>query len=192
MKHYCGLYKGYMIYQDGEMIGSNWYGTFFAREKQANGRYAKVKDSEFNNWDSLKIYLDKMADEKRMPFNNRFDEKQRIIFKPSEWICTDPDEMQFCRPISKTEFEYIQLSNMELKLKYQHGYGKNLLKNLNKKTTLDDWEEEVIDVSKLSEEEIREYVSPYGYHGILDDWKDEQSRYQIIAECAFETDNVFV
>ena len=192
MKHYCGKYRGFLIYQDGEVIGQNWYGMYFARERQANGAYRKVKGSEFGTWDGLKNFLNKRADEKRMSFNNRFDEKHCIIFKPSEWICTDPDEMQFCRPISKTEFEYIQLSNMELKLKYQHGYGKNLLKYLDKKTTIDDWEQEVIDVSVYSDEEIREYVSPYGYHGILDDWKDEQNRYQIIAECVFETDNIFV
>ena len=79
---------------------------------------------------------------------------------------------------------------MELKLKYQHGYGKNLLKYLNKKTTIDDWEQEVIDVSVYSDEEIREYVSPYGYN--LNEWEKERDRNQIIAECVFETDNIFV
>lgn len=118
-----------------------------------------------------------------MWFNNRFTEDNKIHFIPSEWICTDPDEVQFCRPISKTEFEYIQLK--EGSLKDQVVGGCNALAALDNETTIKDWYQDEIDVNEYDADEIGEYLMPYG--DILDGIDNERDRNQLIAECIFET-----
>ena len=52
-KYYCGMYKGLRIYQDGEVIGFNWYGTFYAAKKRKKN-YVKIKDSESRTFEELK------------------------------------------------------------------------------------------------------------------------------------------
>ena len=52
-KHYCGMYKGLNIYQEGQFIGSNWYGTFYATKKRKKN-YVKIKDSESRTFEELK------------------------------------------------------------------------------------------------------------------------------------------
>jgi predicted DNA-binding transcriptional regulator len=52
-KHYCGIYKGLKIYQDGEVIGFNWYGFFYATKKRKKN-YMKIKDSESKTFEQLK------------------------------------------------------------------------------------------------------------------------------------------
>ena len=47
-------------------------------------------------------------------FNNKFNQDNTIHFDVNEWTCTDPDEWQYCRKVSATEFEYIQLKDKEL------------------------------------------------------------------------------
>lgn len=115
-----------------------------------------------------------------MWFNNRFTKDNKIKFVPSEWTCTDPDEGQFCRKISDTEFEYIQLKDMTDK-----PHSKHLLEVLNDKTRISDWYEDEIDVKDYDEEQIESYVSPYGE--ILEG-SEGAYRNQLIAECIFETD----
>lgn len=182
-----GNYKGYKVYQDGEIIGHNWYGEFFCKELK-NGRYYKVKGSVCKSLETLKAFIRAIEDKKRMPFAHLFVDG-KIHFDARQWTCTDPDEFQFCRVIDKNTFEYIQLENDTLKKKYQ-GCGKNLLKKINEKTTLRDWMEDVINVDDYTDEEKEEYLSPYG--GILDGTNDEEvCRNQLIAECIFETDIVF-
>jgi len=120
-----------------------------------------------------------------MWFNNRFAEDNKIEFVPSEWVCTDPDEVQFCRIISDTEFEYIQLRDGGLKEQVRHE-GCNALSVLDGKTSISDWYQCEIDVNDYDAEELGEYVSPYG--NILEGASDERSRNQLMAECIFETD----
>lgn len=62
-KHYCGNYKGYRIYQVGQMIGSNFYGEFYASQLRGS-RYMKVKDSEHKTWEELKAFLNNLIDKK--------------------------------------------------------------------------------------------------------------------------------
>jgi len=119
-----------------------------------------------------------------MMFNNRFTRDNKIHFVPSEWTCTDPDEVQFCRVVSKTEFEYIQLKEGALKDQV-HG-GLNALAALDGETTINDWYQDEIDVNDYDADEVAEYLAPYG--GILDNVTDEQYCNQLIAECIFETD----
>lgn len=119
-----------------------------------------------------------------MWFNNRFNRDNTIHFVPSEWTCTDPDEVQFCRIISKTEFEYIQLKEGALKDQVQGGC--NALAALDGKTTINDWYQCEIDVTDYDADELGDYVAPYGE--ILDGVEDEQGRNQLMAECIFETD----
>ena len=114
-------------------------------------------------------------------FNNRFNRDNTIHFEPSEWTCTDPDQGQFCRIISDTEFEYIQIKDMSGK-----EHSKKLLDTLNDKTTTKDWYQDEIDVNNYDADELGEYLSPYG--GILDNVADEQTRNQLTAECIFESD----
>lgn len=52
-KKLCGFYKGLKIYQVGQMIGSNWYGHFYAAKKK-NNRFYKIKDSESKTFEILK------------------------------------------------------------------------------------------------------------------------------------------
>ena len=47
------MYKGLRIYQDGEVIGFNWYGTFYAAKKRKKN-YVKIKDSESKTLEQLK------------------------------------------------------------------------------------------------------------------------------------------
>lgn len=60
--HYCGKYKGIKVWQDGEIIGQNWYGTFHC-SKTKNGRNYKVKDSQCRSLDAIKEYIDRHLDE---------------------------------------------------------------------------------------------------------------------------------
>ena len=118
-----------------------------------------------------------------MMFNGKFNKDNTIHFDVNEWVNTDPDEGQFCRKISDTEFEYIQLKDMTDK-----PHSKRLLEVLNDKTKVNDWWQCEIDVTDYTEEEIKSYVSPYG--GILDG-SEGAYRNQLIAECIFETDLIF-
>ena len=113
-------------------------------------------------------------------FNNKFNKDNTIHFDVKEWSCTDPDEGQFCRKISDTEFEYIQLKDMTDK-----PHSKRLLEVLNDKTKISDWYQDEIDVKDYDEEQIERYVSPYGE--ILEG-SEGAYRNQLIVECIFETD----
>lgn len=115
-----------------------------------------------------------------MMFNGKFNKDNTIHFDVNEWVNTDPDEGQFCRKISDTEFEYIQLKDMTDK-----PHSKRLLEVLNDKTMISDWYQDEIDVKDYDEEQIESYVSPYGE--ILEG-SEGADRNQLIAECIFETD----
>ena len=123
-----------------------------------------------------------------MWFNNRVDKDYNIHFVPSEWSCTDPDEMQFCRKISDTEFEYIQLTNDELKSKVEH-LGKNALAKLDGITTIADWVQTEINVADYLPHELKEYAEAYGGDEYLGNSKGAE-RNQLLAECIFEQDFV--
>lgn len=125
-----------------------------------------------------------------MWFNNKFNKDNTIHFDVEEWVCTDPDECQFCRKISDTEFEYIQLKNEDLKkfVETFHLGNKHLLSVLNDRTIIADWYQSETDVNDYDADAIGEYLMPYG--GILDGVTDDVERNQIIAECIFETDDV--
>lgn len=58
-KHYCGTYKGYGIWQLGQFIGSNWYGTFYATKK-IKVRSRKVENSEHRSLEALKSFIDNL------------------------------------------------------------------------------------------------------------------------------------
>ena len=115
-----------------------------------------------------------------MMFNGKFNKDNTIHFDVNEWVNTDPDEGQFCRKISDTEFEYIQLKDMTDK-----PHSKRLLEVLNDKTKISDWYQDEIDVKDYDEEQIERYVSPYGE--ILEG-SEGAYRNQLIVECIFETD----
>lgn len=115
-----------------------------------------------------------------MMFNGKFNKDNTIHFDANEWVNTDPDEGQFCRKISDTEFEYIQLKDMTDK-----PHSKRLLEVLNDKTKISDWYQDEIDVKDYDEEQIESYVSPYGE--ILEG-SEGADRNQLIVECIFETD----
>lgn len=53
-KHYCGRYKGFDIYQVGQIIGNNWYGTFYAYKK-VDVRSKKVYEA--SSLEELKKYI---------------------------------------------------------------------------------------------------------------------------------------
>ena len=117
-----------------------------------------------------------------MMFNNKFNSDGTIHFDVNEWTNTDPDEGQFCRVISETEFEYIQIKDMEGK-----EHSKRLLEVLNDKTTIKDWYQDEIDVNDYDSDQIGSYVSAYGGDEFLGD-SEGAERNQLIVECIFETD----
>ena len=115
-------------------------------------------------------------------FNNKFNSDGTIHFDVNEWTNTDLDEGQFCRKISDTEFEYIQLKDMAGKPN-----SKRLLEALNDKTTIKDWYQDEIDVNDYNSDQIGSYISAYGGDEFLGD-SEGAERNQLIAECIFETD----
>jgi hypothetical protein len=117
-----------------------------------------------------------------MMFNNKFNKDNTIHFDVNEWTNTDPDNGQFCRKISDTEFEYIQLKDMSDK-----PHTKHLLEILNDKTTIKDWYQDEIDVMDYDVDAIGHYVSAYGGDEFLGNSKGAE-RNQLIVECIFETD----
>ena len=124
-----------------------------------------------------------------MMFNNRFNEDNTIHFIPSEWSCTDPDEFQYCRVISETEFEYIQLKDTEL-VRDSLCLGRQILMYLDGKTTINDWYQDEINVNDYDADELGEYAASYGGDDYLGNSKGTY-RNQLLAECIFEQDIVF-
>ena len=113
-----------------------------------------------------------------------FNKDNTIHFNVNEWVNTDPDQGQFCRKISDTTFEYIQIKDMEDK-----EHSKHLLETLNDKTTIKDWYQDEIDVNDYDADDTGEYVSAYGGDEYLGN-SEGAERNQLIAECIFETDVV--
>ena len=58
-KHICGIYKGYRIVQEYEIIGSGVYGTFYPCRK-INDRWYRIKNMEASKLEDLKNYIDKL------------------------------------------------------------------------------------------------------------------------------------
>ena len=124
-----------------------------------------------------------------MWFNNKFNKDNTIHFDVEEWVCTDPDEGQFCRKVNDTTFEYIQLKTDDLRafVKSFRLSNKHLLSTLNDRTYITDWWEDEINVEDYDADEIGSYVSAYGGEEYLGDSKGAE-RNQLIAESIFETD----
>ena len=122
-----------------------------------------------------------------MVFNNKFNQDNTIHFDVEEWSCTDPDTMQFCRKVDNTTFEYIQLRVEKLCqfVTIFHLNNKHLLEVLNDKTHINDWYQDEIDVLEYDENDVREYVAPYGGEDFLKGSKGD-NRTQLICECIFE------
>ena len=117
----------------------------------------------------------------------KVDTKGNLEFE-GDWMCTDPDNHQFCEVVDEHTFHYVQLKECS-KFYEDAEHSKNLLEDLKGRTKLSDWYEETIDVDLFSEEDVKEALEPYG--GILDNVSDKQDRNQIVAECLFEQDVVF-
>ena len=125
-----------------------------------------------------------------MMFNNGFTSGNRIHFVQKDWETTDVDEFQYCRKISNTEFEYIQLKNKTLIEECQHINPTMVLEYLDGKTTPKDWWQDEIDINDYDADKLGEYVASYGGDDYLGNSKGAL-RNQLIAECIFEQDIVF-
>ena len=122
-----------------------------------------------------------------MQFNNKFNSDNTIHFDVEEWVCTDPDEGQFCRKVNDTIFEYIQLRTENLK-SFLHAFmlgGKNLLVTLNNRTFVTDWYQDEINVNDYDADQIGREVSSFGGEDFLQQSKGAE-RNQLICECIFE------
>lgn len=117
-----------------------------------------------------------------MMFNNRFTADNKIHFVPSEWICTDPDEVQFCRVINGHTFEFIQLKNDQMREEVKGGF--NALAALDEETIVKDWYEDEININDYDADQLGREIAPYS--GILDGVSDFVERNRLIAECIFE------
>ena len=127
-----------------------------------------------------------------MWFNNKFNKDNTIHFDVNEWVCTDPDNYQFCRKVSDTEFEYIQLKTRDLTAfvgAFKLG-GKNLLSVLNDRTNITDWYQDEIDINDYDADELGRYAASYGGDEYLGD-SEGAERNQLLAECIFEQDIIF-
>ena len=63
-KTYCGRYKGVAVFGLGCVIGSRWYGDYYASVPRGKSRrLMKVKGSERRSVDELKKYIDEHIDE---------------------------------------------------------------------------------------------------------------------------------
>lgn len=118
------------------------------------------------------------------------DYRNGYVFFDEGWECTDPDEFQFCKKLSDTEFSYCQLANDEIKneikvLSLGHLFDVPTFLN-NRKTGTCDWYSGDVDINDYDSDEIGEVMS--AYDGVLDMCKgDESCTNQITAECIFET-----
>ena len=97
--------------------------------------------------------------------------------------------MQFCRKISDTEFEYIQLRVGQLCTFAAsfHLNNKHLLETLNDRTYPSDWYQDEINVNDYDADQLGEYVAPFGGDDFLGAIEG-CDRNQLMAECIFETD----
>jgi len=56
-KHICGIYKGYRIIQEYEIIGNGVYGVFYPCEKKGS-RFYKIKKASSLNIKDVKTFID--------------------------------------------------------------------------------------------------------------------------------------
>ena len=127
-----------------------------------------------------------------MWFNNKFNKDNTIHFDANEWVCTDPDEGQFCRKVNDTTFEYIQLKTDDLRA-FVGSFGlnnKHLLEVLNDKTNITDWYQDEIDINDYDADKLGEYAAAYGGDEYLGN-SEGAERNQLLAECIFEQDIIF-
>lgn len=59
-KHICGIYKGYRIVQEYEIIGTGVYGIFYPCEKKGN-RYYRIKNVDSSNLEDIKKYINNIT-----------------------------------------------------------------------------------------------------------------------------------
>ena len=88
-----------------------------------------------------------------------------------DWVCTDPDTLQFCKKLSEKVFELKEFNMVELNPNTTSNM--NYVKDKQKLPHLvfaekywneeELWVEEEIDLDDYSEEEIQEYMDAYGY-----------------------------
>ena len=123
--------------------------------------------------------VDDVEDKFYMPQHRLFHLEDTLDFYSNRWICTDPDNYQFCRKIDETTFEYIQLKPYYYERLDGLKPEMDVLEYLSGKTFKKEWYHSIIDVTSYSPEEIAEYVAPYGMPEVDN---------QLIAECIFETD----
>ena len=105
------------------------------------------------------------------------------IINPQDWVCTDVDNMQFCRRINGTTFEYVQLKESARESIECGSYD---ISDIIDKTMHCDWYHDTINVDDYDAEEIGEYLSDYP--GLLDNVTKQEDINMLIAECIFETD----
>lgn len=120
---------------------------------------------------------------------------------------TDPDNLQFCLPLSDTKFWYCQVNDCHKRLMPDAetterliydilcGYPEKLLDLANKVIEVKEfitnnryWYTDEIDVTEFDREEELELLKGYGYS--WDDFTSDAERNQIICECHFE-ENIY-
>lgn len=102
-----------------------------------------------------------------------------------KWMCTDPDNGQFCYKHNSFYFTYIQVKPDSRFYEIALEDGCDFLRNHHNELTVNDLYLACINTRYYTKEEIREYVQPFG--NILLGTKGA-ARKQLIAECIFETD----
>lgn len=108
-----------------------------------------------------------------------------MIKENINWFCTDNDCMQYCKEVSKTEFQFIQAVWLD-------SCGNDIFAK-NAKDKSDNYAvcTGYIDLDLYSEEDIAGSISSYGYtiESVKEIYRDCTN--QIIAECLFEDDCLY-
>ncbi len=104
----------------------------------------------------------------------------------SEYICTDHDNLQYCKKISWNTFEYLEFNRLEFASEFREITEEDLSIDL----YLDPiyWVCDTIQLSSFSESEQLEYCSGYYSESEFIEMV-KNGEYMIIAECIFEQTN---
>ncbi len=107
--------------------------------------------------------------------------------KLNQWICTDPDTLQYGRQISEKVFEFRQFDVINNRELFEAGLDMDL-RYLETKPVwkMDCWDKLTVDLTNYTDKDIKENIT--GFYNSLNELKNtygEESNW-IIAECIFE------
>lgn len=126
-----------------------------------------------------------------------------MAFNSNDWVCTDPDSLQFRKKRGVKEYTFkefrFDLLNINTAPTQEYVKAKLSLEAIQFADKYWDneelWETQTIDVEEYTEESITEIMESYGYvyeNGeIVDDSGNAYVDYALVAECIFEQETQY-